>query len=45
MSHKYVCEQCGATKECGISGCDGDCVKLCVLCLRKKTQKEKVNNA
>lgn len=34
MAHKYRCETCGQDRTCNIKGCDGDCVKQCVPCLR-----------
>lgn len=35
MKHKYTCEDCGQTKTCGIAGCQGTCVKICLKCVRK----------
>lgn len=33
--HTYVCERCGKTKTCTISGCGGrGYVKICVKCLK-----------
>lgn len=34
--HWYECEQCEQMKRCKIIGCKGDCIKLCIKCVRKK---------
>ncbi len=39
MAHKYICEKCGKEKTCTISGCAGDCLKWCLLCIRKTSTK------
>src|SRR5439155_7329057 len=38
MAHTYVCERCGAKKVCNIAGCQKDCTKVCVTCLRTRNR-------
>ena len=33
--HKYICEKCKKHKGCNITGCKGECAKLCGLCITK----------
>ena len=30
--HKYICERCKKHKACNITGCKGECVKVCGKC-------------
>lgn len=34
LIHEYVCEQCGKKKVCSIEGCQEECIKKCMKCLR-----------
>jgi len=33
MSHVYTCERCQKEKACNISGCKGECEKICGKCI------------
>lgn len=33
--HPYTCERCNQPKKCAITGCAGDCAKVCVPCIRR----------
>lgn len=46
MSHKYICEKCRKAKGCNISGCRGDCDKVCGKCItvRNRELREKCSS-
>lgn len=38
-SHRYMCEGCKRVKDCSIVGCRGECIKMCVKCVKKGREK------